>query len=319
MGPLNEHWWPNAWFEEFLGVSWWCPISLRWFDICGWPVEDIWVTYGNLAKDQWTHWVNIGDPMNGLKNPWVFPGGAQLFLGVLTYVGDLWNKYDKWVKINNFLGAPVLFYLAYLLTSSDILSGISSDILSGTLSGISSDILSGISSDILSGISSDILSGISSDIFWHSFWHSIWHIFWHSIWHIFWHSIWHIFWYLLTVLSGTLSGISSDSLSGISSDILSGISSDIFWQFFWHSIWHIFWHSIWHIFWHSIWHIFWYLLTVLSGTLSRAMKQHITDHNSTCMHMSSPLIYCHILSSIFQIMVQNLSWLIIWVYMPINS
>ena len=32
---------------------------------------------------------NIGDPMNGLKNPWVFPGNAQLFLGVLTYVGDL--------------------------------------------------------------------------------------------------------------------------------------------------------------------------------------------------------------------------------------
>ena len=264
MGPLNEHWWPNAWFEEFLGVSWWCPIFPGWFDICGWPVEDIWVTYGNLAKEQWTHWVNIGDPMNGLKNPWVFPGDAQLFLGVLTYVGDLWNKYDKWVKINNFLGAPVLFYLAYLLTFSDILSG----------------------------ISSDILSGISSDIFWHSFWHSIWHIFWHSIWHIFWHSIWHIFWYLLTfflalylaylltfylaylltfylayllissdILSGTLSGISSDILSGISSDILSGISSDIFWHSFWHSIWHIFWHSIWHIFWHSIWHIFWYLLT----------------------------------------------------------
>ena len=33
--------------------------------------------------------------MHGLKNPWVFPGDAQLFLGVLTYVGDLWNKYDK--------------------------------------------------------------------------------------------------------------------------------------------------------------------------------------------------------------------------------
>ena len=30
------------------------------------------------------------------------------------------------------------------------------------------------------------------------------------------------------------------------------------------------------------------------NTLSRAMKQHITDHNSTCMHMSSPFIYCHI-------------------------
>ena len=100
--------------------------------------------------------MNSGDPMNGLKNPWVLPGGAQLFMGVLTYVGDLWNKYDKWVKINNFLGAPVLFYLAYLLTSSGILSGISSDILSGTLSGISSDILSGITSDIQSGISSDI-------------------------------------------------------------------------------------------------------------------------------------------------------------------
>ena len=107
-------------------------------------------------------WVNIGDPMHGLKNPWVFPGDAQLFLGVLTYVGDLWNKYDKWVKINNFLGTPVLFYLSYLLTSSDI------------------------------------LSGISSDIFWHSFWHSIWHIFWHSIWHIFWHSISFYLAYLLT-------------------------------------------------------------------------------------------------------------------------
>ena len=194
-------------------------------------------------------WVDIGDPMHGLKNPWVFPGDAQLFLGVLTYVGDLWNKYDKWVKINNFIGTPVLFYLAYRLTSSDILSGISSDILSGT----------------------------SSDIFWHS--------------------IWHIY---LTYLSGTLSGISSDILSGIFSDILSGIS-------FWHSIWHIFWHSIWQ-----------YLLTfylayllissdIFSGTLSRAMKQHITDHNSTCMHMSSPFICCHILSSIFQVMVQNLS------------
>ena len=223
-------------------------------------------------------WVNIGDPMHGLKNPWMFPGDAQLFLGVLTYVGDLWNKHDKWVKINNFLGTPVLFYLAYLLTFYLAYLLISSDILSGTLSGISSDILSGISSDILSGT----LSGISSDI---------------------------------------LSGISSDILSVISSDILSGISSDIFWHSFWHSIWHIFWHSIWHIFWHSIWHIFWYLLTfflalylaylltfylayllissdILSGTLSRAMKQHITDHNSTCMHMSSPfssiVIYCHL-------------------------
>ena len=72
--------------------------------------------------------MNSGDPMNGLKNPWVLPGGAQLFMGVLKYVGDLWNKYDKWVKINNFLGVPVLFYLAYLLTSSGILPGISSDI-----------------------------------------------------------------------------------------------------------------------------------------------------------------------------------------------
>ena len=265
----------------FSGFSCWCLIIPGCSDICGWPVEDIWVTYGNLAKDQWTHWVNIGDPMNGLKNPWVFPGGAQLFLGVLTYAGDLWNKYDKWVKINNFLGAPVLFYLAYLLTSSDILSGT----------------LSGISSDILSGVSTDILSGISSDIFWQFFWYSMWHIFWYSIWHIFWHSIWHIFWYLLTVflalylaylltfylaylltfylayllissdiLSGTLSGISSDilsgisfdilsyllissdilsgTLSGISSDILSGISSDILSGISSDIFWHSFWHSI---------------------------------------------------------------------------
>ena len=37
--------------------------------------------------------MNIGDPMHGLKNPWVFHGDAQLFLGVLTYVGDLWKTY----------------------------------------------------------------------------------------------------------------------------------------------------------------------------------------------------------------------------------
>ena len=152
-----------------------------WYDISGWSVEDIWVTSGNLAKDQWTHWVNIGDPMNGLKNPWhIFLVMPHSILGVLTYLGDLWNKSDKWVKINNFLGTPVLFYLAYLLTF--YLAYLLTFYLAYLL------------------ISSDILSGI-------------------SIWHIFWHSFWHIFWYLLAYLSDILSGISSDILSGISSDI----------------------------------------------------------------------------------------------------
>ena len=37
--------------------------------------------------------MNIGDPMHGLKNFWVFPGDAQFSLGGLTYVGDLWKTY----------------------------------------------------------------------------------------------------------------------------------------------------------------------------------------------------------------------------------
>ena len=95
MDPLSEHWWPNEWFEESLGVSWWCLIIPGCSDICGWPVENIWgclkigvptwvpqtffsdekrkfgalhfgdipiwVTYGNLAKGQWTHWIPLSE------------------------------------------------------------------------------------------------------------------------------------------------------------------------------------------------------------------------------------------------------------------
>ena len=93
---------PISTSEEFLGVSWWCPISPGWFDICGWPVEDIWVTYGNLAKDQWTHWVNIGDPMNGLKNPWFFSGFSCWCL-IIPGCSDIcgWPVENIWVTYGN--------------------------------------------------------------------------------------------------------------------------------------------------------------------------------------------------------------------------